>query len=228
MGYSSCHSQITEKYKMVFVNLLTKNHITSKISPSILCLFDSLRRLLYELQPGLLLSTPQVSFRNQWKENGKHQSWAWPEQGDPKHVYRITHSLSRLYPGWMFFSVRECGGWCHVNVAGLRNAQTAGDMHFVGVSLMEFLKEMSTGLPGPSKDTALISARVSSNLVGPLEPKGEGRANDFFLSWMPSSPVLGHQSSALGLQILELRFLAPLVLRLLYLVWIVALAFLVL
>lgn len=83
-------------------------------------------------------------------------------------------------------------------MAGLRDAQTAGDMRFVSVFLMEFLKEMSTELPGPSKDTTLISARASTNLVGPMEHKGEGRAEDFFLSWMPSSPVLGHQSSSSG------------------------------
>lgn len=115
-----------QKSKTVLVNLLNKNHITSKISPSILRLFKSLKRSLCELQPVLLLSTPQVlvSFRNQWKENEKHQSWAWPKQGDPKHVYRIssvaillfTHSLNRLYPGWMLFPVRDCGGWFHVSM----------------------------------------------------------------------------------------------------------------
>lgn len=80
----------------------------------------------------------------------------------------------------------------------LRDAQTTGEMCFVGVPLMEFLKEMSIGLPRPGKEMALLSAGVSSNLLGPMEHKGEGRANDFFLSWMPSSPVLGHQSFSSG------------------------------
>lgn len=36
-----------QKDKKVFVSLLARNHIVSKISPSLLTLFESLQRLLY-------------------------------------------------------------------------------------------------------------------------------------------------------------------------------------